>query len=209
MRVDLHFHFRRHKKDRVERLRNMVKKAEECGIRGVALLDHNYFPTDEDLGIARAAAPLITFWRACELDIRDEGRGVKNHVVVVSESGLPFPVVEGISTRDIGLLAEATSRGDVLTMLAHPFRGNHLHIAFDFNQFCPTLIDAVGRTANQEQLKRVVYLAAAWGMGLASASDSHETRHVGRHWMDFQEDAKTISDLTRMAHLSYYSLAAG
>ena len=57
MKVDLHFHFRRRKEDRMVRLQQMVKRAEECGIRGIALLDHNYFPDDEVMGVARESAP--------------------------------------------------------------------------------------------------------------------------------------------------------
>ena len=140
--------------------------------------------------------------------MRDEARGLKSHVVIVSDGGLPFDVSQGICTKDIGKLAGVCGNEDILTMLAHPFRRG-LPIAFDFDQFRPDLIDSVGRSANQAELRKVVKLASHWGMGLASASDSHEVRNVGRHCMDFHEDAKSVSDLTRMVHLSYYSLVAG
>lgn len=209
MKVDLHFHFRRTKDDKIERLESMVRRAEQCGIRGIALLDHNYFPTDDELDVARKAAPLITFWRACELDVIDESRHVKSHVVVVSETGLPFDISHGVQTSGISQLAEMTKGDDVLTMLAHPFRSDRLYLSFDLFQFTPKLIDAVGRTANQRELRRVVALASAFGIGLASASDSHSTRHIGRHWMDFHEDAKTVADLKKMVRLSHYSIVAG
>jgi predicted metal-dependent phosphoesterase TrpH len=209
MKVDLHFHFRHRKDDRDERLRQMVARAQECDVRGIALLDHNYFPSDENLDVARKAAPLITFWRACELDIIDEARGVKSHMVVVSDAGLPFDISRGLTTQNIPMLTEAAQAEGVLTMLAHPFRHNRMHIAFDLHQFKPDLIDAIGRTANQEKLRKVATLASAFGMGLASASDSHETRHVGRHWINFQNDAKTVVDLKTMVSRSQYSLVAG
>jgi predicted metal-dependent phosphoesterase TrpH len=208
MRVDLHFHFRRRKEDRLPRLAAMLKEAEAAGIGGMALLDHDWFPTDEVMAFARESAPSITFWRACELTIFDEARGHKDHVVVASDAPLDLAVSGGLSTKDIGLLVKALEgRNDVLTMLAHPFRRRHA-LSFDLHQFRPTLIDAIGRSANQEALRSVTRLAAAWGMGLACASDSHRRGDVGRHYMDFIGAPKTIRELALECCLSRYRLVA-
>jgi hypothetical protein len=207
MKIDLHFHFRARKKDRMDWLKSMIKKADSIGIEGIALLDHNYFPEDSIINEARLTCPNITFWRACELDIRDNKSKMKNHVVVLSEDALPFDYSKGVSLEDLHLLTEYSKREDVLTMLAHPFRHNQ-EICFDLSAFHPDLIDSVGRTANQHYLKEVVRLAAKWDMGLASASDSHRSSHTGHHWIELKDKVKTIAQLKTMTKQGQYRLAS-
>lgn len=209
MKVDLHFHFRRRKSDRKDRLRLMVQKAESSGIGGIVLLDHQWFADDETLDIARQAAPSIVFWRGCELTIEDEARGFKDDIVIACDQPIDFDTSERLTTRNIGLLVKAIEgRDDVLTMLAHPFR-KHYAIAFDFHQFRPDLIEAIGRANNPEALSSVVKLASAWRMVLASTSDAHSVRHVGRHCMDFLINPKTVKELLQACRLSQYKLIAG
>ena len=207
MRVDLHFHFCLKKSDRFERLKNMVKEAEKAGIQGIALLDHNWFPTDEVMHLARKAAPSIVFWRACELDVKGDSRAIKEHVVVVSDDGLPFDVSSGISAKEVRRLAEACRRGDVLTMLAHPFRRMD-SICFEFVDFRPDLIDFVGRSSNPLAEEKVIAISKQYGIRLASASDSHKVSQVGRHSIDLDDDVKDVGGLVKAIRSGKYSLSA-
>ena len=208
MNVDLHFHYRRRFEDVDDRLVKMVKTAEKAGVNGIVLLDHQYFPTNDVLASARKAAPTITFWRGCELTIVDEARQIEDDVVIASDQPIDFDCSHKLSTKNLKAFSEACRRDDVFTMLAHPFR-KHNSVAFDFSEFRPIMIDAMGRTANQNSLQKVVNLAACWGMALASNSDAHVCRHIGRHYLDFKDKLDSVKDLIEAVYRSRYRVVTG
>jgi histidinol phosphatase-like PHP family hydrolase len=199
MRLDIHFHVRHRKENWQERLNSMVEAAIECSVDGVVLLDHNKHATQEWLDVARRlAGDSITFFRGVELDIRDEGRGIKDHLVVVCDREFDWDISRGVTTKDLPHLKEFLG-GDSLTMLAHPFR-KHPDISFDFYDFKPDAVEILSNNGPSDDVKRqeIMRMARHWGMALVAASDAHKGRHVGRHWIHLPERPTGAGHLRRM-----------
>jgi len=187
----------------------MVRRAAECGVEGAVLLDHDWWATDEALGVAAEAAPSMAFWRGCEATVVDAGRGAKDHVVLAADPDVDLiEAGGGFASSDAARLAAFAGQPGVFSMLAHPFR-RRFDLAFDLHEFRPVGIDGLSRTANPFRLGEVVRLAGAFGMRVLTASDSHGERDVGRHWVDLEMGGLTVAHLRAAVEAGRYSLHVG
>jgi hypothetical protein len=187
LKIDLHFHVRPRKSDWKTRLESMVAKARGKGIGGIVLLDHNRHATQEWMDVARGVVPDMILYRGVELDIRDEGRGIKDHLVVVCDREFGWDISHGVTTKDLLVLRDFLG-DDSLSMLAHPFR-KHPNVAFDFYDFKPDAVEILSNNGPSDDDKRqkILKMDRHWEMPLIAASDSHKDRHVGRHWIYLPE----------------------
>jgi hypothetical protein len=199
MKIDLHFHgVRKKKSDWLERLSSMMAKAAEEGLGAVALLDHDYHPTCEDVLLASASAPGVRIFRAVEFSIKDNCRRITDHLVVISDAAYGWDISRGITTAELPLLRNYVACSGALTILAHPFR-RHPNLAFDFHDLLPDAVEVASPSVPPECRWDVMLLAARWGMALVENSDSHRARHVGRFFMTVPDWAAGSLELLKAA----------
>lgn len=184
MKIDLHFHGVRKKRDDWQgRLRSMMEKAAQERLGAVALLDHDYHPTDEDVALAHEAAPAVKIFKAVEFSVRDNCRKITDHLIVVSDEPYGWDISGGITTAELHKLREYVGRSGALTILAHPFR-RHPNISFDFYDLLPDAVEIASPSTPAERRHDILRMAVRWGMAMVENSDSHRAAHVGRFFMD-------------------------
>ena len=195
MKIDLHFHLRTRKENYLDKMIEMIGLASNNGIEGLVLLNHNYYPTDNDVACAKSNFPQLIFFKGIELDVKDEARGIKDHIVIISENKPPFDCSHGVTTKNLKLL-KAFSK-DSFTFLAHPLT-RHNNFAFDFYDFLPNGIEIAQKTGfSQEQQKEIMRLSSFWGMRLLSCSDSHLNRHVGKFCIEIKKRVSNVGELKK------------
>jgi predicted metal-dependent phosphoesterase TrpH len=112
MKFDLHMHTTRHSPDSVMEPLALVQRAQQLGLDGVVITEHDWLWTEEELAELRAAAPGLVVLAGVEVSARQGhflAYGVRN----------PFAVPRGI---DAAELCREVHRQGGAVVAAHPFR---------------------------------------------------------------------------------------
>src|SRR5262245_26865170 len=112
MRFDLHLHTSRHSPDSVMDPFSMVLRAQEIGLDGVVITEHDWLWTEEELVELRRAAPGLVVLAGVEVSARE------GHFLVYGIRN-PFAVAKGIG---VAALCREVHRQGGAVVAAHPFR---------------------------------------------------------------------------------------
>jgi predicted metal-dependent phosphoesterase TrpH len=112
MKFDLHMHTTRHSPDSVMEPLALVRRAQQLGLDGVVITEHDWLWTEEELAELRAAAQGLVILAGIEVSAR------QGHFLTYGVHN-PFAVPRGI---DVAALCHEVHRQGGAVVAAHPFR---------------------------------------------------------------------------------------
>src|SRR5436309_13570228 len=112
MKFDLHMHTIRHSPDSEMDPLVLVRRAQEIGLDGVVITEHDWLWTEDELEELRAAAPGLVVLAGIEVSARE------GHFLNYGVSN-PFAVSRGIGVAE---LCDEVHRQGGAIVAAHPFR---------------------------------------------------------------------------------------
>jgi hypothetical protein len=186
MRFDLHLHTARHSPDSSIDPFDLVEIAQELGLDGVVITEHDWLWTPRELAELRLAAPRLLIFAGIEVSA-EEG-----HFLVHGVTD-PFSVPKGIG---VAQLCREVHRQGGAVVAAHPFRWGQ---PFDdiVHELQPELdgLELVTNNMDDECRWRaeVVWKAKGWA-GLGS-SDAHEDDVIGCCYTEFAAPIRDYADL--------------
>jgi len=184
MKVDLHVHINRASRCARQEPEEAAKEAVKQGIDAIAMLDHHYYPTANDLEKARQAAPELIILRAMEITV--QGNGGSNDIVLVCPKcppniGFHKDKVPESQLPEIGKFLQ---KNGGFSILAHPFR-KHKPIYVDICECTPDCIEIASRSTPLERRNNIAEIALLHKMVCVSSSDAHKTYHIGKYCIEF------------------------
>lgn len=166
------------------RTEDLLKKARELGLDGIAVTDHNNLDggrfaegLSEKFGIRVFAAQEVS---TVSGDVLAFG---------LSEDGL-----QGISVTELSKIAKQD--GAVL-IAAHPFRAFSNALGNELYEFgsCFQAVEGYNGNANRQENARAVKAARDLGLPVIGASDAHSVGEVGRFYTVFDGEINALGDL--------------
>src|SRR6478735_205779 len=94
MKFDLHMHTTRHSPDSIMDPYAMLRRAQELGLDGLVITEHDWLWTQSELDELRAAAPGLVILSGIEVSTR------QGHFLVYGVTN-PFAVPRGIKVSDL------------------------------------------------------------------------------------------------------------
>jgi predicted metal-dependent phosphoesterase TrpH len=188
MKFDMHMHTRRYSGcSRIEPF-DLVRRAQQVGLDGIVITEHDYLWKEDELEHLRAAAPGLVVLAGVEVSARDGDMlvyGVRD----------PFKLPKGIAWA--ALCQEIHKQGGV-AIAAHPYRWGQ---KFDeiVREQRPDLDGMELMSSNMDaelRSKAAAYHSAAGSMlaGLGN-SDAHDTAVQGCCYTEFEVEIRTTADL--------------
>lgn len=173
LRVDLHLHSQ-YSHDGRSSLRELVERAQECGLDRLALTDHNVI--EGALALAELAPELAI--------VGEEAKTMEGEVIglFIAKRVPPYRKAEEAMDmiHDMGGLVYVPHPLDRNRSHFRPERivelANRIDIVETYNPWCDT-------AANRAAAK----LAEELGKVAATGSDSHAAHELGRSWMEMEE----------------------
>ncbi|HLW68894.1 MAG TPA: PHP domain-containing protein [Gemmataceae bacterium] len=185
-KFDLHIHTSRHSPDSQLDPFVLVKRAQEIGLEGIVITEHDWLWTDEELNELRAAAPELVLLAGIEVSAQ------AGHILVYGIHD-PFAFPKEISWADC--CYEAHRQGGA-AVAAHPFRWNQpFEKVLERQQ--PELDGLELMTFNMDANMREKAATVKLQRGLAGlgSSDAHKAETVGWCYTEFEPDIRTGADL--------------
>lgn len=170
MLIDLHVHIKRTSGCAKAPAENIGKAAAKAGLRGIAILDHNYHATEEDCQIIveRSGGSVVPY-RGCEISIR-EGR---HHIVCITTAKIDIRLPCSWQT-----YVDWYRSNEAVTILAHPFKNTPtILLNIDIGG-----IDAIEYTSPKAPLdnrQRVYDVAIPRFWKMVANSDAHRMKDLG------------------------------
>jgi len=186
MKFDLHMHTTWHSPDSEMDPFAMVRRAQEIGLDGIVITEHDWLWMEHELEELRAAAPGLAVLAGIEVTTREGdflAYGVKN----------PFAVPKGIGVAD--LCGEVHRQGGVV-VAAHPFRWGQ---KFDeiLRDEKPELDGLELMTSNMDATirRRAAEIWQRLPLAGLGSSDAHHEDVLGYCYTEFVESIQTNDDL--------------
>lgn len=188
MKFDLHLHTSRHSPDSSMDPKVMLRRAQEIGLDGLVITEHDWLWTEEELNELRAEAPGLVILSGIEVTARE------GHFLVYGVTN-PFATPRGIHVAD--LCREVHRQGGAV-VAAHPFRWGQ-----PFNDILkrdrPELDGLELMTNNMDadcrrQAAEVHSRLRIAGLG---SSDAHHEDVLGFCYTDFSASIQSAKDLVR------------
>jgi hypothetical protein len=186
MKFDLHMHTTRHSPDSVMDPRAMLMKAQEVGLDGIVITEHDWLWTEKELDELRADAPGLVVLSGIEVTTRQGhflAYGVKN----------PFAVGRGI---DVAELCREVHRQGGAVVAAHPFRWRQpfLDILADRK---PDLDGLELMTSNMDEdcRRRAARVRNEKSLAGLGSSDAHHEAVLGICYTEFDATIRDNRDL--------------
>ena len=199
MKLDLHVHIKRNSSCAKREPLQVVKEAITNDIDGLVLLDHKYHATELDIFIMSP----IKLFRGAEVHIKNKKRKVEDHVIVITEKKIPFPLQ--INSKDVNYL-ETFKSEDTLLFLAHPFRKSDI-LSFDLEKFCPDAIEILSPNTPIDKMLSIESLSFQYHMPLLACSDSHKAGRIGQWYIDTGNvSVNTYKQLAQIVKSGAYEL---
>ena len=174
---DLHMHTTRHSPDSVLDPTVLVRRAEELGLDGLVITEHDWLWSEEELEELRAEAPGLQIYSGIEVSAQ-EGHFLAHGVTD------PSRVPRGISVLE--LCREVHRQGGIV-IAAHPFRWGQ---PFDeiVAQLGPALdgLELMSKNMDPFCRARAAEIAAAYQLPGLGSSDSHEEETLGVCYTRFE-----------------------
>jgi predicted metal-dependent phosphoesterase TrpH len=185
MRFDHHLHTDRHSPDSIIDPLELIEHAQEIGLDGLVITEHDYqWEPGELAELAARAAPLRVFSGA-------EISAVEGHFLVY---GLPSldEVYPGIELAE--LLPIVRRHGGAI-VAAHPFRWDqpfHEIVAKHGPVF--DALELVSKNVTRDTRARAQAILDQHPMGATGSSDAHELSTLGCYFTEFDRPIDTIAD---------------
>jgi predicted metal-dependent phosphoesterase TrpH len=188
MKFDLHMHTTRHSPDSQIDPFALVQRAQEIGLDGVVITEHDWLWTEEELDELRAAAPGLVVLAGVEVSAY-EGHflayGVRN----------PFALTRGIRVAE--LCREVHRQGGAI-VAAHPFRWGQ---PFDeiLERERPELdgLELMTNNMDAECRSRAAAIQRARSLAGLGSSDAHQVEVLGVCYTDFAASIRDGRDLVQ------------
>ena len=186
MKFDLHLHTNRHSLDSIMAPELMVQRAQEIGLDGVVITEHDWLWTDEELAQLRQLTPDIFVFAGIEVSAK------QGHFLVYGVSN-PFAVPHGIGVAE--LCREVHRQGGAV-VAAHPYRWNQ---PFDdiLETERPDLdgLEMMSNNMDPEIRRRAVTLNERLRLAGLGNSDAHRVETLGCCYTEFDGVIRDQSDL--------------
>lgn len=184
MKFDLHMHTTRHSPDSDMDPFVLLRRAQEIGLDGVVITEHDWLWTEAELDELRAAAPGLVVLAGIEVS------AYEGHFLVYGVTD-PFAVPRGIGVAK--LCVEVHRQGGVV-VAAHPFRWGQ---PFDdiLRRERPELdgLELMSKNMDADCRRRAAEVQRQHGWAGLGNSDSHEEETLGCCYTEF---AGEIGDMT-------------
>jgi predicted metal-dependent phosphoesterase TrpH len=186
MRFDLHMHTTRHSPDSDMDPLVLVRRAQEIGLDGVVITEHDWLWTEDELEELRTAAPGLVVLGGVEVSAR------QGHFLAYGIRD-PFAIPRNIGVAE---LCKEVHRQNGVVVAAHPFRWGQPFDAIlreeqpelDGLELMTNNMDFVCRT-RAAQIFRRLPLA---GLG---SSDAHHENVLGICFSEFHSPVRTNEEL--------------
>jgi predicted metal-dependent phosphoesterase TrpH len=186
MHFDLHLHTRRHSPDSDMDPFVMVRRAQQLGLDGVVITEHDWLWTEPEVAELRAAAPGLIVLAGIEVTAHE------GHFLVYGVTD-PFAVAPGIG---VAPLCREVHRQGGAVVAAHPFRWGQ---PFDdiLREEKPELDGLELMTSNMDADCRRRAAEVQRGLALAGLgnSDAHREETLGVCYTDFDTIIRGMPDL--------------
>jgi predicted metal-dependent phosphoesterase TrpH len=186
MRFDLHMHTTRHSPDSRMEPWALVRRAQEVGLDGVVITEHDWLWTEEELDDLRAEAPKLVILAGVEVSAR-EGHFLSYGVTD------PFAIPRGIGVAE--LCREVHGQGGAV-VAAHPFRWGQ---RFDeiLRTERPQLdgLELMTNNMDDECRQRAAEVQHRQPLAGLGSSDAHSTDVLGICYTEFDATIRTMPDL--------------
>lgn len=197
MKFDLHMHTIRHSIDSIMDPFAMLKRAEQIGLDGVVITEHDWLWTEDELNELRRAAPRLVVLSGIEVTTR-EGHflsyGVRD----------PFALPRGIG---VAKLCREVHRQGGAVVAAHPFRWDQ-PFAEILRDEQPELDGLEVMTSNMDGdcRRRAADLLHSPGvrpLAQLGSSDAHDERTLGACYTVFPGAIRTMNDLVEAIQMRH------
>jgi len=197
MKIDLHVHINRTSKCARQEPEEMALKAKEKGLSGIVILDHHYYPNDEECKKAEEISGIKIF-KGIEITIKTEHGS--NDIVCISPNPPDFdygafrkPIPE--NRMEQLLLWLHNSKG--LSILAHPFRKDK-PIFIDLKKYPVNCIEIASKNTHSKNRLKILKTALNYNIVPVSTSDAHKTKSIGNHCIQLDFSVYNETDLAAM-----------
>lgn len=189
MKVELHLHTSRYSSCAVNTPDEMIARLVEAGYHAAYITEHNEVWSDEELADLQAAFPAIRIFPGMELTIGDSWQ---EHLVVLGSNDPEYLRIDEMPD----VLARAEAQG-CLTVLAHPYRFDNGATMLD-KGLRPDALEYFTNNHAPENAARSQAVAAAMGLRLVNAGDSHGLSFIDRFWIETAGPLEQAKDIRRI-----------
>jgi predicted metal-dependent phosphoesterase TrpH len=186
MKFDMHLHTTRHSPDSMMDPPAMLRRAQELGLDGVVITEHDWLWTEEELEVLRALAPDLVLLAGIEVTARE------GHFLVYGVNN-PFAVPKGIGVAD---LCREVHRQQGAVVAAHPFRWGQ---PFDeiLREERPELdgIEVMSNNMDADCRRRAAEIRHGRPLAGLGNSDAHEAAVLGVCYTEFDAPIRGMPDL--------------
>lgn len=186
MKFDLHIHTTRHSPDSVLDPFELLEQAQEIGLDGVVITEHDWLWTAGELDELRAAAPGLVVLAGIEVSTR------QGHFLVYGVTN-PFRVGAGIDVAD---LCKEVHRQGGAVVAAHPFRwGQRFHDILKHDRPALDGLEMMSSNMDGDCRRRTLEVQQKIGVAGLGNSDAHDVNKVGFCYTEFDAEIRSIRDL--------------
>jgi predicted metal-dependent phosphoesterase TrpH len=186
MKFDMHLHTSRHSPDSIMPAQMMLERAQEIGLDGVVITEHDWLWTEDELDELSASVPGVIVLSGIEVSTK------QGHFLAYGVSN-PFAVPHGMGVAE--LCREVHRQGGAV-VAAHPYRWNQpfddilrtIRPELDGLELMSNNMDADIR-ARAAELNKRLKLA---GLG---NSDAHRVETLGCCYTEFSSPIRDMHDL--------------
>jgi predicted metal-dependent phosphoesterase TrpH len=188
MKFDLHMHTTRHSPDSMIDPFVLVRRAQQVGLDGVVITEHDWLWTEAELEELRQAAPDLVVLAGVEVSAR-EGHflayGVRN----------PFAIPRGIG---VARLCDEVHRQGGAVVAAHPFRWGQ-PFADILAKERPELdgLELMTNNMDAECRQRAAEVQRNHNLAGLGSSDAHDEEVLGVCYTEFTDSIRGMEDLVR------------
>jgi predicted metal-dependent phosphoesterase TrpH len=205
MKIDLHVHINRTSKCARCEPEEMALKAKEKGLDAICILDHHYYPNNEECKKAEDISGIKVF-KAIEITVKAKEGG--NDIIVISHAKPDFDVGayhQPIPESRLPQLIDFVKRSQGISILAHPFRKNK---PLAINPSGIDCIEIASKNTAVENREKILETSIHYNMLCVSASDAHKTRTLGHYCIDTDYDVLNELELAITLKRKHFTLLA-
>ena len=214
MKIDLHVHINRTSRCARQEPEEAATKAKSLGIDGIVILDHHYYPTQEECHKTEQETGVKIF-KGIEITVKADGsdaisgtRGGANDLVIISNQSPQCETGQyhrPITTSELPVLLEHVAKTNGLSILAHPYRRDK-PLVIDLGKYHIDCVEIASRNTAVHNRDKILETAERYGMVCVADSDAHKTRHLGCFCIETDEPVNDESELAHIVKAKKFSL---
>src|SRR5262249_46342162 len=176
MKFDLHLHTTRHSPDSIMDPLVMLRRAEQIGLDGLVITEHDWLWTEPELEVLRALHPNLVILSGIEVSARE------GHFLVYGVTN-PFAVPRGIGVAE--LCREVHRQGGAV-VAAHPFRWGQPFTDI-LRSARPELdgLELMTNNMDDDLRRRAAEVQSEEGLAGLGSSDAHSEDMLGCCYTEF------------------------